>query len=127
MGSLPPEAEQSAPHQHNHYNNTPPLTRTSIQTAHTLIKPHIHLTPVLTCSTLDTLASTPQTPESLIGTPFELGKRGQRIARPRFRFFFKCENFQRIGAFKIRGATHALSRLSKEELGRGVVTHSSGM
>lgn len=40
--------------------------------------------------------------------------------------FFKCENFQRIGAFKFRGAYNALSRLSDEEKMRGVVTFSSG-
>jgi threonine dehydratase len=50
---------------------------------------------------------------------------------PRFRLFFKCENFQKIGAFKARGAFHAIARLV-EEMGieevrrRGVVTHSSG-
>ncbi len=40
--------------------------------------------------------------------------------------FFKCENLQRIGAFKFRGAYNALSRLSQAEKARGVVTHSSG-
>jgi threonine dehydratase len=40
--------------------------------------------------------------------------------------FFKCENMQRIGAFKFRGAYNALSRLSQAEKARGVVTHSSG-
>ncbi len=40
--------------------------------------------------------------------------------------FFKCENFQRIGAFKFRGAYNALSRLSEDEKARGVVTFSSG-
>lgn len=39
---------------------------------------------------------------------------------------FKCENFQRMGAFKMRGASHAILRLSEEERSRGVVTHSSG-
>ena len=40
--------------------------------------------------------------------------------------FLKCENFQRIGAFKFRGAYHALSRLSQQEKEAGVITHSSG-
>ncbi len=40
--------------------------------------------------------------------------------------FFKCENFQRVGAFKFRGAYHALSRLSPAEKAAGVITHSSG-
>ncbi|MFX1345759.1 MAG: pyridoxal-phosphate dependent enzyme [Promethearchaeota archaeon] len=40
--------------------------------------------------------------------------------------FFKCENFQRVGAFKFRGAYNALSLLSEEAKKRGVITHSSG-
>ncbi|MCJ1436957.1 hypothetical protein MMC27_006340 [Xylographa pallens] len=99
-----------------------PLERSSVEAAHNLIKPYIHETPVLTCQTLNDLASTPQLPAALIGTPFE----GHRPATPKINFFFKCENYQRIGAFKIRGASYALERLSKEELRNGVVTHSSG-
>lgn len=103
-------------------SRTLPLKRSSVQSAHERIREHIKLTPVLTSSTLSSLASTPQTSEALIGTPFEEHK----PAHPRMNFFFKCENYQRIGAFKVRGAFHALSRLTKEELARGVVTHSSG-
>ncbi len=40
--------------------------------------------------------------------------------------FFKCENFQKIGAFKFRGAYNAVSLLSREEKAKGVITHSSG-
>jgi threonine dehydratase len=40
--------------------------------------------------------------------------------------YFKCENFQRMGAFKIRGATNAILLLSEEERAKGVITHSSG-
>ena len=40
--------------------------------------------------------------------------------------FFKCENFQKIGAFKARGALNALLRLTPEQLKNGVATHSSG-
>ena len=40
--------------------------------------------------------------------------------------FFKCENFQKAGAFKMRGATNAILSLSKAELKNGVATHSSG-
>lgn len=63
-----------------------------------------------------------------MGTPFE----GQGPSHPRLRFFFKCENYQRIGAFKARGAFHALLRLVEERgeeevKRRGVVTHSSGI
>ena len=105
-----------------HLSRTLPLERSSVQSAHERIKKHIHRTPVLTSTTLSNLASNPQTKEALIGTPFE----GQTPAHPRIKFFFKCENYQRIGAFKIRGAFHALSRLSEDELARGVVTHSSG-
>jgi threonine dehydratase len=105
-----------------------PLTRDSVLAAHELVKPYIHLTPVQTNTTLSSLASTPQTPDALKGTQWG----GQTPARPKIRLFFKCENFQRIGAFKVRGAFHAVRRLV-EELGvqevrrRGVVTHSSGM
>ena len=99
-----------------------PLERSSVQSAHELIKQHVHETPVLTCKTLNDLASTPQSLEALLGTPFE----GQIPANPKIHFFFKCENYQRIGAFKIRGASHALARLGDEALKNGVVTHSSG-
>jgi hypothetical protein len=106
---------------------TPSLTRDAVTAAHTLIKPHIHLTPVLTNTTLSTLASTPQTAEALNGTQWE----GQDPAHPKIKLFFKCENFQKIGAFKVRGAFHAVKRLI-EEVGleevrrKGVATHSSG-
>ena len=100
----------------------PPLTRQSVEAAHELIKPYIHRTPVLTCTVLNTIASTPQSPSALKGTEFE----GHEPAKPKFNFFFKCENFQRIGAFKARGAFHALARLGEEGRKHGVVTHSSG-
>jgi threonine dehydratase len=64
------------------------------------IKPHAHRTPVLTCSGLDRLAGC--------------------------RLFFKCENFQKVGAFKFRGACNAIFSLSEGEIGKGVATHSSG-
>ncbi|KAJ5639119.1 uncharacterized protein N7484_006981 [Penicillium longicatenatum] len=103
------------------------LTPAAIHEAYELIKPYVHLTPLLTCKTLDQIASTPQTPEALVGTPFE----GQTPAKPQIRFHFKCENLQRIGAFKARGAHHALLRLIQEQgeeevKRRGVITHSSG-
>ncbi|KAI9926100.1 hypothetical protein ASPWEDRAFT_109249 [Aspergillus wentii DTO 134E9] len=103
------------------------LTPSAVHSAYDLIKPYVHRTPLLTCKTIDKIASTPQSPEALVGTPFE----GHTPAQPKFRFFFKCENYQRIGAFKARGAFHGLIRLI-EELGeeevkkRGVITHSSG-
>ncbi|KAE8168683.1 tryptophan synthase beta subunit-like PLP-dependent enzyme [Aspergillus tamarii] len=103
------------------------LTPSKVHAAHTLIKPYIHRTPLLTNKTLNGIASTPQTPDALNGTPYE----GQTPANPTIRFFFKCENLQRIGAFKARGAFHALLRLIEERgeeevRRRGVVTHSSG-
>ena len=98
------------------------LTRAAVQEAHEIIKRHIHLTPVLTSATLSRLASTPQTVSALEGTEYE----GRKPASPRIKLFFKCENYQRIGAFKPRGAFHALARLSEEQLKKGVVTHSSG-
>ncbi|WP_240487711.1 pyridoxal-phosphate dependent enzyme, partial [Photorhabdus australis] len=42
------------------------------------------------------------------------------------RLFFKCENYQRMGAFKFRGAFNALSQFSDEQRRKGVVTYSSG-
>lgn len=64
------------------------------------IKPYIHRTPVLQSSSLNSMVSA--------------------------ELFFKCENFQRMGAFKMRGATNAILQLSKEKRARGVITHSSG-
>ena len=107
--------------------NSPPLTRSSIIDALKLIRNHVHTTPVLTNRTLTRLASTPQSPNALIGTSWE----GQTPAAPKIRLWFKCENLQRIGAFKARGAFHSLKRLV-QEVGEedvracGVVTHSSG-
>jgi threonine dehydratase len=72
----------------------------AISEAHARIAPHIHRTPVLTSATLDSLTGA--------------------------RLFFKCENLQKTGSFKIRGATNAIFSLSDEEAGRGIVTHSSG-
>jgi hypothetical protein len=107
----------------------PPLTRPSVVAAHAIIKQYIHHTPILTNTTLSTLASTPQSASALEGTPWA----GQEPARPVIRLWFKCENLQKVGAFKVRGAFHALSRLIAEEgweegggRQRGVVTHSSG-
>lgn len=107
----------------------PPLTRDSVVAAHQLVRPHVHRTPVLTNRTLTELASTPRTPDDLRGTRWE----GRTPARPAMRLWFKCENLQRIGAFKVRGAFHAIERLKREpgwlEGGgrdKGVVTHSSG-
>jgi threonine dehydratase len=107
-------------------STTLPLNRDSVIEAHKLISDYVHLTPVLTNRTLTELASTPRT---LDGTRFE----GRTPARPVLRLWFKCENMQRIGAFKARGAFHAVERLKQEpgwlEGGgkeKGVVTHSSG-
>jgi threonine dehydratase len=107
----------------------PPLNRSSVVEAHELIKPYIHYTPVLTNTTLTTIASTPQFAEALEDTPWA----GQTPAKPKIRLWFKCENLQKVGAFKVRGAFHALARLIAEEgweagggRERGVVTHSSG-
>ena len=121
----------------------PPLTRSSVQTAHKRIEPYVHRTPVATCETLNVLASTPQSercPSSGPNTASEPsphvgrndGKASEYTARPKVHLFFKCENQQRIGAFKARGAFHALGRLIEEEglenvRKKGVVTHSSGM
>lgn len=109
--------------------NSLPLTRSSVVAAADLIKDYVHQTPVLTNSYLNNLASTPRTSDELTGTPWE----GQSPTNPRINLWFKCENFQKIGAFKARGAFHALIRLMESEgweqnggRGKGVVTHSSG-
>lgn len=106
-----------------------PLTRQSVIEAGQIIKPLVHRTPVLTCGTLDELASSKRSASSLCGTKWE----GQEPANPRIRLFFKCENFQRGGAFKARGAFHAIEKLKREPgwlenggLKKGVATHSSG-
>lgn len=84
---------------------------------------------MVTNQTLSELASTPRTVEDLKDTRFA----GKAPAKPVLRLWFKCENLQRIGAFKVRGAFYALHTLSEEpgwlEGGgkeKGVVTHSSG-
>ena len=108
----------------------PQLTRASVEAAHELIKPYIHETPVLTSKTLNRIASTPRTPEELEGTEWA----GQEPAKPVLRLHFKCENLQKIGAFKARGAFHAIERLKQKpgweeggsERSKGVITHSSG-
>ncbi|KAL8833292.1 MAG: hypothetical protein Q9170_004351 [Blastenia crenularia] len=102
--------------------DSPILDRASVQAAQKRIQQYVYYTPLLTSKTLSDLASTPQSTKALIGTVDE----GKTPARPRIRLFFKCENYQRVGAFKSRGAFHALSRFSVEQLSKGVVTHSSG-
>ena len=88
-----------------------PLSRSSVLSAHALIKPFIHLTPVFTSTHLSQLASTPRTAAELASTPWA----GQTPANPKIRLWFKCENFQKVGAFKARGAFHALLRLVESE------------
>ncbi|KAI5805885.1 tryptophan synthase beta subunit-like PLP-dependent enzyme [Geopyxis carbonaria] len=85
-----------------------PLTPASVAAAHALIAPHIHATPLLTSSTLSSLAT------AALSLPVPVS------------LHFKPEHTQLVGAFKIRGATHALLRLSPAERAVGVITHSSG-
>ncbi|CZT17342.1 related to Pyridoxal-phosphate dependent enzyme [Ramularia collo-cygni] len=110
------------------HSTCPPLTRQSVQTAHKRIEPYIYRTSVATCDTINTIACTPQS-ERLDGQPE--GDVADCTSKLNVKLFFKCENQQRIGAFKARGAFHALGRLIEEEglenvRRRGVVTHSSG-
>jgi len=72
----------------------------TIDEAHRRIAPRIHRTPVLRSTTLDKLCGA--------------------------ELFFKCENLQKTGSFKIRGATNAIFSLSDAEAAKGIVTHSSG-
>jgi threonine dehydratase len=76
------------------------LTFHDVLAAAARIAPHAHVTPVLRSRSLDALAGA--------------------------ELFFKCENFQRVGAFKFRGACNAVWSLTDDEAARGVVTHSSG-
>jgi threonine dehydratase len=71
-----------------------------IKQASARIAGRVHRTPVLTCGAIDDLAGAT--------------------------LYFKCENFQKVGAFKMRGATNAVLSLSDEEAAWGVATHSSG-
>jgi threonine dehydratase len=80
--------------------NKSALTMQAIREAHVRIRSMIHRTPVMTSSVLDELS-------------------GNQL-------FFKCENLQKVGAFKARGATNAVFLLTDEEAAKGVVTHSSG-
>jgi len=71
-----------------------------VRKAHERIKPYIHRTPILTSSFMNELSGA--------------------------ELFFKCENFQKAGAFKVRGASNAVFGLSDEAAKKGVATHSSG-
>jgi threonine dehydratase len=76
------------------------LDYAAILAAHERIRPHIHRTPVLTSARFDAASGAS--------------------------LFFKCENFQKVGAFKARGATNAVFALDEAFAQRGVATHSSG-
>lgn len=76
------------------------ISKADIERAHERIKPFIHHTPVLTSASIDEVAGCS--------------------------LFFKCENFQKVGAFKARGAMNAALSLSPEQLKKGIATHSSG-
>ena len=76
------------------------LTPASVEAAATRLSGRVHRTPVLTSETLNVV----------VGAPVS----------------FKCENLQRAGAFKFRGALNAVLSMSREEAARGVATHSSG-
>lgn len=111
---------------------SPPLTRAGVQAAHERIRPYVHHTPTLTNATLTALASSPRKPSATTAGEVPSNSGGDDKT-PIMRLYFKCENMQRIGAFKARGAFHALGRLIDEpgwlESGgkdKGVVTHSSG-
>lgn len=79
-------------------NNVPTLA--DIQATREAIKPLIHRTPVMTSNALDRISGA--------------------------HLFFKCENFQKIGAFKMRGAASAAMRLDSNQKAKGLATHSSG-
>ena len=95
----PPDAQGPGKHWRRRTNLGGP-SFDHIRAAHQRIAAHIHRTPVATSASLDALAGA--------------------------RLYFKCENLQRSGSFKMRGATNAVLSLSEQEAARGVVTHSSG-
>ncbi len=76
------------------------ITKEAVELAAKTIEPYIHRTPVLTSKSINELTG--------------------------IDFYFKCENFQKIGAFKIRGGMNATLSLSPEQLKNGIATHSSG-
>ncbi len=76
------------------------ITKASIEAAAIRIAPYIHNTPIMTCKSINELYG--------------------------LDLYFKCENFQKIGAFKIRGGMNASLQLTKAQLEKGVATHSSG-
>ena len=76
------------------------ITKEAVELAAKTIEPYIHRTPVLTNKSINELTG--------------------------IDFYFKCENFQKIGAFKIRGGMNATLSLSPEQLKNGIATHSSG-
>ena len=76
------------------------LTLKDIASAHDRIRPYIHRTPVLTNNSLNEFTGA--------------------------NLFFKCENFQKAGSFKIRGATNTVELLTQDEIDKGVATTSSG-
>ena len=75
-------------------------TYDDVLAAHERVRPYIHRTPILTSRFINELAGA--------------------------ELFFKCENFQKAGAFKVRGACNAVFGLSDEKARKGVATHSSG-
>jgi len=76
------------------------ITKEAVELAAKTIESYIHRTPVLTSKSINELSG--------------------------IDFYFKCENFQKIGAFKIRGGMNATLSLSPEQLKNGIATHSSG-
>tara|TARA_R110002073_G_scaffold334200_2_gene523230 strand:+ start:12342 stop:13277 length:936 start_codon:yes stop_codon:yes gene_type:complete len=76
------------------------MNKQDLQVIYNRIAPHIHKTAVLNSRLINELAGC--------------------------ELYLKCENFQKAGAYKIRGATNAILQLSEEERSKGVVTHSSG-
>jgi threonine dehydratase len=76
------------------------MNKQTLIQVHNKVKPYIHKTPVLTSELINEIC-------------------GCKV-------YFKCENFQKMGAFKMRGATNAILSLTEEQRNKGVVTHSSG-
>jgi threonine dehydratase len=91
----------------------PELSPGDISEAYSLIQSALHKTPILTSKSINSLTT-------------RHGRDQDQAQAEALSLFFKAEVFQKTGAFKFRGASHAIARLAPSALKKGVVTHSSG-
>lgn len=82
--------------------------------AYDILKDKVRCTPVIQSETVNRLVNSTSDSDDVVSSDLDL------------QVSFKCENLQTTGSFKFRGATHFISKLSDEELRRGVVAYSTG-